>query len=120
MMCAHFADVHTLYRRAGNFRDVYISRSSWFDRIHESLSCEFVNITIQMHNTSMQIAKLKLRKCLFKREIAKFNSANIFRSTVVNDVALWIIGYFLFTRLLIIARATYVPHDTSGFALSIN
>ena len=71
------------YRRAGNFREVYISCFSRLDQIRESLSREFVNITIQTHNTSTQIAKLKPRKCLFEREIAKFYSANIFRSTVV-------------------------------------
>ena len=74
---------HNKYRRAGNFRKVYISRSSRFDQIRESLSREFVNITIQTHKTSTQIAKLKPRKCLFKREIAKFYSANIFHSTVI-------------------------------------
>ena len=46
------------YRLAGNFREVYISRLSQFDQIYECLSCEFVNITIQTHNTSIQIAKL--------------------------------------------------------------
>ena len=82
------ADVHTYIGTyvctvgGENFREVYISRSSRFDQIRESLSREFVNITIQTHNTSTQIAKLKPRKCLFEHEIAKFYSANIFRSTV--------------------------------------
>ena len=71
-----------MYCRAGNFREVYISRSSRFDRIRESLSHEFLNIAIQTHNTSTQIAKLIPRKCLFEREIAKFYAANFFRSTV--------------------------------------
>ena len=71
------------YRRAGNFREVYILRSSRFDRIRESLSCKFVNITIHTHNTSTQIAKLKPRECLFERDIAKFYSASIFSSTVL-------------------------------------
>ena len=71
-----------IYCRAGNFREVYISRSSRLDQIRESLSREFVNITIQTHNTSTQIVKLKLRKCLFEHEITKFYSANILRSTV--------------------------------------
>ena len=61
---------------------VYILRSSRFDQIRESLSREFVNIAIQTHNISTQIVKLKPRKCLFERKIAKFYTANIFRSTV--------------------------------------
>ena len=77
-----YIHVFIMYHRAGNFREVYISRSLRFDRICESLSREFVNITIQTHNTSTQIAKLKLQKCLFECEIAKFCSVNIFHSTV--------------------------------------
>ena len=34
-----------------NFREVYILRFLRFDRIRENLSREFVNITIQTHNT---------------------------------------------------------------------
>ena len=58
-------DIHTLYTLhymgnyhiAGNFSEVYISPCSRFDQIHESLSREFANITIQTYNTRMQIAK---------------------------------------------------------------
>ena len=46
------------YDIAGNFCEVYISRFSLFDRICESLSHKFVNITIQTHNISTQITKL--------------------------------------------------------------
>ena len=46
------------YYIKGNFRKVYILHFSQFDRIYKSLSHEFVNITIQTHNTSTQIAKL--------------------------------------------------------------
>ena len=85
------------YRKAGNFREVYNSRSSRFDQIRESLSREFVNIAIQTHNTSTQIAKLIPRKCLFEREITKFYATNIFCSTVV-------------IQLLTNAHVIYVPH----------
>ena len=53
--------LYRCYRRAGNFRKVYISRSLQFDRIRKSLSREFVNITIQTHNTSTQIVKMFVR-----------------------------------------------------------
>ena len=85
------------YRKTGNFREVYISHSSRLDQIRESLSCEFVNIAIQTHNTSMQIAKLIPRKCLFEREITKFYATNFFCSTVV-------------IQLLTNAHVIYVPH----------
>ena len=74
------------HRRAGSFREVYISRSSRFDRIRESLSREIVNIAIQTHNTSTQIAKLIQQKCLFEREIAKFYAVNCFRSTACSKI----------------------------------
>ena len=50
------------YHREGNFREVYISHSLRFDRIGESLSRELVNITIQTHNTSTQMAKFNTTK----------------------------------------------------------
>ena len=52
--------MHT-YGIVGNFRKAYISCFSRFDRIQESLSCKFVNITIQTHITSTQIPKLILQ-----------------------------------------------------------
>ena len=51
-----------VYCRAGNFCKVYISRSSRLDQIRKSLSREFVNNTIQMHNTSnIKTAKMFVR-----------------------------------------------------------
>ena len=54
-----------------------------FHIFRESLSCKFVNITIQTHirNTSMQNVK-----CLFECKFAKFYDVNFFRYTVLGAV----------------------------------
>ena len=53
-------------------RFTYISRFSQFDQIHESLSCEFVNITIQAHDTSTQIVKLIQRNVCSSAKMPNF------------------------------------------------
>ena len=51
---------------------VYISRFSQFDKICEGLSCKFVNITIQTHNTSTQIVTLILRNVCLNAKTQNF------------------------------------------------
>ena len=63
---------HTLYRRAGNFREVYISRrSSRLDQIRESLSREFVNITIQFNAHAPSNCSTSISSCYRKHEMDK-------------------------------------------------
>ena len=68
----HSMVLRSHYRIAGNFCEVYILRFSRFNRICESLSHKFVIITIQMHNTITQIAKLIPRNVCLSAKLQNF------------------------------------------------